>query len=258
MDRVLYTPHTTRLEHLAARVRLGVHARDDPRRARPGAHRAGRRTPAHRGSAAALMPGFGMMGTMTQNSEKNWTGEVAELLRAGEGFVLSRRRPRLDARLRRRQGCRGRRSRRRRRRSRRAAGAPVRAESQRRIGCRRPARAAGDGLRRQGRHHPPRRRVGRPAGRHADRLQEAHARGARARLPLAGRAARAAARLHRGVRPVALRGRPDRQGALARARRGDRAALRRDQRLREAADRRPAPASSRSCCTSRTTSRATG
>jgi len=30
-----------------------------------------------------------MMGTMTQNSERNWTGEVAQLLRAGEGFVLS-------------------------------------------------------------------------------------------------------------------------------------------------------------------------
>jgi len=30
-----------------------------------------------------------MMGFMTQNSETSWSGEVAELLRAGDGFVLS-------------------------------------------------------------------------------------------------------------------------------------------------------------------------
>ena len=51
MDRVLYTPHSVRLEQLAARLRLGVPARHDARGARPGAHLARRRAPAHRSAA---------------------------------------------------------------------------------------------------------------------------------------------------------------------------------------------------------------
>ena len=98
----------------------------------------------------------------------------------------------------------------------------------------------------------------RPAGRADHQLQGAHRRGAGARLPVADREGPAGGRLRRRLRPLPLRGRPDRQGARVRRPRRDRAPLRRHQRLRGPARRTRASRSSSACSTSAPTSRRPG
>ena len=95
----------------------------------------------------------------------------------------------------------------------------------------------GHGHLRQGRHPAAHRRAGRPAGREDHVLQGADQGGARPRLPVADPQGAARARDHRRLRPLPLRGRADRAGARAGAAGGDRATIRRDQRLRGRARR---------------------
>ena len=99
------------------------------------------------------------------------------------------------------------------------------------------ARAAGHGHGRQGRHREARDGRGGPAGRAARGVQEAHRGGARPRLPLARAQGGARGGQDRRLRPLALRGRAHRAGARTRAARGDRATVRRDQRVRGGARR---------------------
>ena len=89
----------------------------------------------------------------------------------------------------------------------------------------------------QGRHPPAHRGPGRPAGREDHVLQGADQGGARPRLPLADPQGGPRPGDHRRLRPVALRGRADRARARAGSGRRDRAALRRDQRVRGRARR---------------------
>ena len=119
----------------------------------------------------------------------------------------------------------------------RPAGAAL-GRADRRFRASRPPGAAGHGHERQGRRAAPHDRPRRPAGRPDHQLQGAHRGGEAARLPLADREGPAAGRLHRRLRPLALRGRADRPGAELRRPRRDRAALRRHQRLRGPARRR--------------------
>src|SRR5690606_15617464 len=93
-------------------------------------------------------------------------------------------------------------------------------------------RPAGHGHRGQGRDRPARRRSRGPAGRGPPLVRRPDARGARARLPVAHPQRPPAARVHRRVRPLALRGRARRARGRARAAGGVGGALRRDQPLR--------------------------
>ena len=77
-----------------------------------------------------------------------------------------------------------------------------------------------------------------PQGVRITSFKAAHRGGARPRLPLADPQGAPRGGLHRRLRPVPLRGRPDRTRPRAGRPRGDRATLHRDQRLRARARRR--------------------
>ena len=88
----------------------------------------------------------------------------------------------------------------------------------------------------QGRHHPQRVQRDRAARRHRHGVPPAERSGAGARLPVARAPRLPAPRRNRHLQPLALRGRAGGARAPAGAGRGDRAALRADQRLRALAD----------------------